>query len=138
MCSASREVVSRFLLLAALLLAGRASATELRVCADPDNLPNSNRQQQGFENRIAELVARDLNARLTYEWQRMGRGFVRDVVDKGKCDVVLGIPQNFRALLTTQPYYRSTFMFVTRRDRGLHLHSFDDSQLRNLKIGVQV
>lgn len=131
---------SRFLsaLSVMLVLAGWAAGAELRVCADPNNLPFSNRQQQGFENRIAGVIARDMNARLDYEWQRMGRGFVREVLNKGRCDVLLGIPTNFRAVLTSDPYYRSAFMFVTRRDRGLHLTSFDDPRLRTMKIGVQI
>lgn len=131
---------SRFLSVVALALAivTGCSAAELRVCADPDSLPSSNRQQQGYENRIAALVARDLNAKLVYEWQRMGRGFVRDILNKGRCDVLLGVPAKFPRVLTTEPYYRSAYVFVTRRDRRLHLKTFDDPELRNLKIGVQV
>lgn len=131
---------SRFLSLTllALMLVAAAAGAELRVCADPDSLPSSNRQMQGYENRIAALVARDMNARLVYEWQRLGRGFVRDILNKGRCDVLLGIPTNFPRVLTTDPYYRSRYMFVTRRDRQLHLRSFDDPALRDLKIGVQV
>jgi mxaJ protein len=123
---------------AVLLLMSSAAARELHVCADPANLPFSNRQQQGFENRLAELVAHELNAKLVYEWQRMGRGFVRDVLNKGRCDALIGIPSNFRPVLTTEPYHRSTYVFVSRRDRGLQLHSFDDPQLKHLKVGVQV
>jgi len=131
---------SRFLsvVAAVLVLVSAGAARKLHVCADPDNLPFSNRQQQGFENRLAELVARDLNAKLIYEWQRMGRGFVREMLNKGRCDALIGIPSNFRPVLTTEAYYRSSYVFVTRRDRGLHLHSFDDPQLKRLKIGVQV
>ena len=84
-----------------LIAFSAASGAELRVCADPNNLPFSNRNQQGFENRIAEVIARDLNARLEYQWQRMGRGFVREILNNGRCDVLLGIPTNFRAVLTT-------------------------------------
>jgi mxaJ protein len=131
---------SRFLNTFVLLIAivSASSAAELRVCADPDAMPSSDRQQRGYDNKIAELVARDLHARLVYEWQRNGRGFVRDVLNKGKCDVVVGVPTNLRAMLTTNPYYRSTYVFVTRRDRALDLHSFQDPQLKQMKIGVQV
>jgi mxaJ protein len=113
-------------------------ARELKVCADPDALPFSNQARQGFENKLAEMLARDMHATLTYTWQRMGRGFVRNIVNKGGCDVVLGIPSSFRQLLTTQPYYRSTYVFVARRTRGLHLASFDDPRLRKMSVGVQV
>ncbi len=130
---------SRFLSVAAVLVALSSSGfAQLRVCADPDNLPFSNRAQRGFENRIAEVLARGMDQRLDYEWQRMGRGFVRDVLNKHKCDVVLGVPENFRPMLTTRPYYRSTYVFVTRKNEGVRLVSFDDPQLKHMKIGVQI
>jgi mxaJ protein len=130
---------SRFLRVFAILLTvGAPAMAQLRVCADPDNLPFSNRAQQGFENRIAEVVARELHTSVHYEWQRMGRGFVRDVLNKHRCDVLLGVPEHFRPVLTTAPYYRSTYVFVTRKRRGLHLTSFDDPQLKRMKIGVQI
>jgi len=131
---------SRFLSVAAVLLfalVGSALA-DLRFCADPNNLPFSDRDLKGFENRIAQVIARDLNTPLHYEWQRMGRGFVREVLNKGRCDVLLGIPTKFGAVLTTDPYYRSSYVFVTRRDGRLHFTSFDDPQLRKVKIGVQI
>jgi quinoprotein dehydrogenase-associated probable ABC transporter substrate-binding protein len=112
-------------------------ARDLRVCADPDNLPFSNMKQQGFENRIAELIARDLHANLQYVWQRMGRGFVREYINKGACDVLIGIPAQYRPMLTTAPYYRSTYVFVTRRDHALKPASLNDPALHQMKIGVQ-
>jgi mxaJ protein len=114
-----------------------AQTRELRVCADPGNMPFSSRDQKGFENRIAAVVARDLNARLTFVWQRMGRGFVREYLDKGQCDLLVGIPANYRPVLTTSPYYRSTYVFVARREEPA-IPSLDSSALRGLKIGVQV
>lgn len=113
-----------------------AQTRELRVCADPNNMPFSRRDQTGFENRIAALVARDLSARLTYVWQRMGRGFVREYLDKAQCDFVIGIPTNYRSVLTTSPYYRSTYVFVYREGRPVP--SLDSPALHGLKIGVQV
>ena len=123
-----------------LMIAGSAAgqSRELRVCADPDNMPFSNIQQRGFENRIAELVAADLGAHLTYVWQRMGRGFVREYLDKSQCDFVVGIPTNFRPLLTTRPYYRSTYVFVVPKREKLKSISFDSPELHGLKIAVQV
>jgi mxaJ protein len=100
-------------------------------------MPFSSRDQTGFENRIAALVARDLNARLTFVWQRMGRGFVREYLDKGQCDLLIGIPTNYRPVLTTRPYYRSTYVFVSRQGEPV-ITSLDSSALRSLKIGVQV
>lgn len=111
---------------------------QLRVCADPNNLPFSNEKQQGFENRIAELVARDMNAKLSYVWWAQRRGFVRNTLNQNKCDVIIGVPSSFELTRTTIPYYRSTYVFVTRRDRHLRVASFDDPQLRKLRIGVQL
>ena len=134
MCSSSR----RFVWLAALLISSSALGRDLRVCADPDNLPFSNTKQQGFENRIAKLVARDLHANLVYQWQRMGRGFVRDYLNTSQCDVLIGIPANFRPVLTTTAYYRSSYVFVTRKDGKPKPASLNDPALHQLKIGVQV
>jgi mxaJ protein len=128
----------RFLSLTVLLLFGIEATAQLRVCADPDNLPFSNRAQQGFENRIAKLIARDLHTTVEYTWQRMGRGFVRNILNKHQCDVLLGIPEAFRPVLTTTPYYRSTYVFVTRKSNKVHLTSFDDPSLKHMRIGVQV
>jgi mxaJ protein len=113
-------------------------AVDVRVCADPDNLPFSNRKREGFENRIAEIVAKDLDARLVYVWQRMGRGFVREYLGKGQCDLLIGIPATYQPVLTTTPYYRSTYVFVSRRNRTRQISSLDSPDLRGLQIGVQV
>jgi mxaJ protein len=131
---------SRFLRWAAIVLTitSMAAAANLRVCADPDAMPSSNRALQGYDNKVIALVARDMHLEVLYEWQRNGRGFVRDVLNKGRCDVVLGVPTGLRSMLTTMPYYRSSYVFVTRRDRDLELHTFSDPQLKRLKIGVQV
>jgi mxaJ protein len=123
-------------LLIASGLGANAQTRELRVCADPNNMPFSNRDQSGFENRIAALVARDLSTHLTFVWQRMGRGFVREYLDKAQCDFVVGIPTNYRSVLTTSPYYRSTYVFVSRKEQPVP--SLDSPALHGLKIGVQV
>jgi mxaJ protein len=133
---------SRFLSLCCVLLiisiAAVGQRRELRVCADPNNLPFSNTKQQGFENRIADLLAKDLNAHLTYVWQRMGRGFVREYLNKSECDLLIGIPSNYRPVLTTSPYYRSTYVFVSRRSANLDVTSFNSPELHGMKIGIQV
>ncbi len=110
---------------------------ELRVCADPDNLPFSSVQKKGFENELAEMVARELHQRLTYVWQRMGRGFVRDYINQSKCDLLIGIPTHFRMVDTTHPYYRSTYVFLARKDASYKPTSLEDPALRNLRIGIQ-
>ncbi|MGH8009264.1 MAG: hypothetical protein ACREQ3_19930, partial [Candidatus Binatia bacterium] len=85
---------------------------EFRVCADPNNLPFSNQKQEGFENKIAELLARTLGSRVTYTWWPQRRGFIRNTLSAGQCDVVIGVPAGYDPVLTTQPYYRSTYVFV--------------------------
>jgi mxaJ protein len=110
----------------------------LRVCADPNNLPFSNSKREGFENRIAELVARDLGATVEYTWWAQRRGFIRNTLNAQSCDLVMGVPASFDLTAVTEPYYRSTYVFVTRRDRGIHIGSFDDPALRHLRIGVQL
>jgi mxaJ protein len=110
----------------------------LRVAADPNNLPFSNDRLEGFENKIAELIAHELDCRLEYHWRAQRRGFFRETLRHGDVDLVLGVPAHFDMALTTVPYYRSSYLFVSRVDRKLRISSFDDPQLRNLKVGVQV
>ncbi len=131
---------SRLILLAAgaACCASAVAQQELRVCSDPNNLPYSNQQQQGFENRIADLIGHDLHRPVVYFWFPQRENFFKSTLDRGVCDVVMGVPVGFEEAATTQPYYRSTYVFITRRDSGLHITSFDDPRLRTLKIGVHV
>jgi len=126
---------------AALLVAGKAQAQEvreLRVCADPNNLPYSNDRHEGFENKIAELIARELGATLSYTWWPQRRGFIRNTLRDRKCDLVMGVPTSYELVLATRPYYRSTYVFVYRKDREYQIRSLDDPILRELKIGVHI
>lgn len=123
--------------LALLVSAGAASSTrELRVCADPDNLPFSNEKLEGFENKLADLVAADLHAQLKYTWVRQRRGFIRRTLKANACDVLTAMPPGSEDVLTTAPYYRSTYVFVYRSRDKLQLRSLDDPVLRRLKIGL--
>jgi mxaJ protein len=110
----------------------------LTVCADPNNLPFSNRAGQGFENRIAERIAAALHAKLRYMWWAQRRGYVRSTLTERKCDLWPGVASGVEMVATTRPYYRSTYMFVTRADRPLAGLTLDDSRLRTLKLGVQL
>src|SRR3954463_5507751 len=101
--------------------AADSPADVLRVCADPNNLPFSNRDGAGFENRIAQLLAADRHAPLEYTWWAQRRGFVRNTLEAGTCDLVIGVPRESTVVDTTLPYYRSSYVFVSRRDRGLSL-----------------
>jgi mxaJ protein len=110
----------------------------LRVCADPNNMPFSNQQELGFENRIAAVVARDLGRTVSYFWSPQRRGFIRNTLNAQRCDVVMGVPAQYGLLQPTRAYYRSAYAFVTRRDRHLRIQSFDDDRLKQLTIGIQI
>ena len=110
---------------------------ELRVCADPDSLPFSNDRLEGFENRIASLIAEELHATVRYTWSMQRRGFLRRTLQSGACDVVMGVPAGLPGVLATRPYYASTYVFVAARERNLELGNFDAPALRGLRIGLQ-
>jgi mxaJ protein len=122
------------------LLAGCADRAPrvLRVCADPNNLPFSNRAGEGFENKLAELVAAELGAELAYTWWAQRRGNVRETLNAGLCDVIPGVASELETRATTRPYYRSAYVALSRSDRGLDISGFDDPRLRGLTIGVQM
>jgi len=121
----------------ALVFATIADARELRVCADPNNLPFSNERGEGFENKIAELIADELGVTLSYTWWAQRRGFIRNTLNTGSCDLVTGTTNGIEMLRTTLPYYRSGYAFVTRQD-GPKVSSLDDPILHNLRIGIQL
>jgi len=118
--------------------AAGALPVTLRVCADPNNLPFSNRRLEGLENKLARLIAADLAVPVSYTWWAQRRGFFRNTLKAGLCDVVMGIPSGFEMASPTRPYYRSTYVFLSRADRGDLVHSLDDPALRSLRIGVQL
>jgi mxaJ protein len=124
--------------LAGVAGSGHATGAELRVCADPNNLPFSDRAGEGFENKLAELVGRELQLPVVYTWHAQRRGFVRETLRAGKCDVIMGVPTTVEMVETTRPYYRSQYVFVTRADRHLDLSSLKDPRLRELLIGVHL
>lgn len=128
-------------LLAAAAISGpgdtAAAAAELRVCADPNNPPFSDKAGGGFENRIAELLGRDLGMPVAYAWWPQRRGFIRNTLKAGSCDVLIGVPKGLELVATTRPYYRSSYVFVSRAD-GPAVASLDDAALRSMKIGVQL
>ena len=112
-------------------------ADVLRVCADPDNLPLSNERGEGYENRIAAKLAQDLGRSVEYTFFPQRMGFVRNTLNERVCDVVMGVPSSMELMLTGRPYYRSTYVFVARADRGYHLGSLDDPRLRDLALVSQ-
>jgi quinoprotein dehydrogenase-associated probable ABC transporter substrate-binding protein len=133
------RIVRLVLCSAALMIAARAAGEDrqLRVCADPNNLPFSNSRLEGFENKVAQLIADEMHATVRYTWHPQRRGFIRDTLTARACDLVVGVPTGYELVLSTKPYYRSTYVFVSPTRRNLQLRSFDDPVLRGLKIGVE-
>ena len=118
------------------------SSAGFRVCADPENLPASNQKLEGFENKIAVVMAKELGETLRYVWWGQRRGFVRNTMnatlEAGRCDVMIGVPQGYDLVQTTRPYYRSTYVFVYPKGKGLQIKSLDDPILKKLRIGVHL
>ena len=108
------------------LCCAAADQHTLRVCADPNNLPFSNRTGQGLENKLAQLIAHDLSADLKYVWFSERKNFLKNSLNADLCDAVLGVPVDVDDALLTRPYYRSTYVIVTRADRGLKIDSLYD------------
>lgn len=110
--------------------------TSLRVCADPNNLPFSNKAGEGFENKLAKMLGAWMHEPVEYTWAAQQKQFLRDTLDANKCDVVMSLPTEDKAELTTDPYYRSTYALVYRANAPYQLKSLDDPRLRKLEIGV--
>ena len=107
-------------------------AKVLRVCADPNNLPFSNEKGEGFENKIAEYLAKKINKELAYAFYPGATGFVRNTLNAHLCDVILGIPQGNDLVQPTNPYYRTTYAIVTRAGSDLEgLSTLDDPRLKS-------
>jgi quinoprotein dehydrogenase-associated probable ABC transporter substrate-binding protein len=108
----------------------------LRVCADPNNLPFSNEAGEGFENKIAELLAKDLGVDLAYTWHPQVVGFVRNTLGARACDLVMGIVTTSEVMQNTNPYYRSSYALVQRADADAKVTSLSDPKLADLRIGA--
>lgn len=109
----------------------------LRVCGDPGNLPLSDINRAGYENKIIELVAAEMGTYVTYFWRPyLERGITRQTFDSGDCDVLLDLPAGFERVLETEPIYRTTYVLAYRSDRGLKIKNLDDPQLQSLSIGT--
>jgi mxaJ protein len=133
-----------FLLVTTALSALGFSSTEgrpweLRVCTGTSNLPYSNRAGEGFENRIAEILAEELGAELVNVWlEQMSARTTQMLIQQGDCDAVMGVTDGNPHLMATLAYYRSSYMFAYRRDAGFQVGSLDDPILREVTIGVHV
>lgn len=128
--------VALWLMTLAMAMPAQAAVETLRVCADADNLPFSNARREGFENRIAELIAAELQAEVTYTWSPMRRGFLRRTLGTGSCDVVLGAVTPLPGLELTQPYYTTSYTFVAPAQAETLQDGLDSPALRHARIGL--
>jgi mxaJ protein len=109
----------------------------LRVCADPANMPFSNRRREGFENRIADIVAAELGIPVRYYWSPQGPGFVRNTLQTGLCDLIMGYASGADAVQHTNPYYRSVYVLVVKKGSDLDgVETLADPRLKHRRIGV--
>lgn len=109
----------------------------LNVCADPGNMPFSNQQREGFQNKIAAALAEAMNTTLSYYWRPLlSRGLTRNTFDTKECDVLMDMPSDYEGIVTTEPVYRTTYVLTWRQDRELDIKSLDDPRLARLRIGV--
>ncbi len=125
-------------LLGALGHMAGAVSEELRICSDPGNLPFSNQQLQGFENKIADLIASEMGLRAAHYWWPAQRGLVRSFLNTGRCDVLIGVPTGYDRVTFTKPYYRTAYVIAYDKARDFSITSLDDDILKELKIGVHV
>ena len=142
---------SRWLPLAALLLCPAALSAQdatlrpnqvtpgvIRVCADPDNLPFSNEKQEGFENKLAELLGAAWNSRVEYAWWPVRRGYFARGLNGRYCDMAMTAPDRIDMVATTKAYFRTGYTVVYRKDSGLDIKSLDDTVLKHLRIGINL
>jgi mxaJ protein len=110
----------------------------LRVCADPDNMPLSSEKAVGFEQKIAELIAKDWDTKVEYAWWPVRRGFFSRALNGRYCDVAIQAPAGLDMAGVTKPYFRSGYVFLTRKDSGLNIKNLADPRLKKLRIGVNL
>jgi mxaJ protein len=132
----SRICVASLVVFALLSSSVSSQSRTLRICGDPDNLPFSNEKLEGFENKIAAVIASELGAMPAYAWWPHQRGLVRNTIDAGTCDVIFGVPEGLDFVLWTKPYYRSSYVIAYRNDRGYRIASLDAPELKTLRLGV--
>jgi mxaJ protein len=121
-----------------VLRPGIRDGSVLRVCADPDNLPASNQKGEGYENRIAELLAQTWGDKLEYAWWPVRRGFFSRALNGRYCDIAITAPAGLDMAGVTNAYFKSSYVMVYRKDSGLALRSLADTTFRRLKIGVHL
>ncbi len=110
--------------------------TEFKVCADPDNMPYSNVKQEGFEDKIAALIAQDLGKKLAFTYAYNRQGFYRNTINANRCDVIISTTTDNDALRTSKPYYRSGHVLIYKKSSGYNIKDWDSPDLRKAVIGI--
>jgi mxaJ protein len=110
--------------------------SEFKVCADPDLMPNSNSKQEGFEDKIAAVLAKDLGKKLSFTYAYNRQGFLRNTINAMRCDVIMGTTSDYDALRTSKPYYRTGNVFVYRKDSGYNITDWKSPDLAKARIGI--
>ena len=109
----------------------------LRVCADPGNMPLSDRAGEGYQNKILDVLAKAMGATLTYYWRSYTGNIVGQAFGQAdECDVLMDMPSNYQDTLSTVPIYRTTYVLVWRNNENLAIKSLSDPRLRHLRLGV--
>lgn len=129
------------LLITALCLGAGLAVTQaqaetskpLKICAAENEMPYSNKAGEGFENKLAELVGSALGRKIVYVTWSDPRYYIRDTLDKGLCDLAIGVDKGDPRVLTTQAYYRSGYVFISRETDKLDLKNWDSDVLRKAK-----
>jgi len=134
-------IVRRTVLIAGLLAASAtafgADLRSLTICADPGNMPLSNEKGEGFENKIAEIIGKDLGTGVHYYWRpSIERGLMRTTLNEGNCDVWMDMATDTEGATVLSPLYRSTFVLAYRSDKGIHIKDLNDPALKKLRVGV--
>lgn len=112
------------------------SMKDFRVCTDPDNLPFSNNKQEGFEDKIAALLAKDLGQELSFMYAFNRFGFLRNTIKARRCDILMGVPPDYDPVMTSKPYYRTGHVFVWRKDSGYNITGYDSPDLKKGLVGT--
>jgi mxaJ protein len=113
-----------------------ADDSEFKVCADPENMPYSNNKQEGFEDKIAEVLAKDLGKKLSFTYAYSRQGFLRNTLSANRCDVVMGTSSDIDTMRTSKPYYRAGHVYVWRKESNFNITDWSSPDLRKGFIGV--
>ena len=112
------------------------SLDEFKVCTDPDNMPFSNNKREGFEDKIAAVLAKDLGKPLSFMYAYNRFGFLRNTIKAKRCDIIMGVPPDYDPLLTSKPYYRTGHVFVWRKESGYNITDYSSPDLKKGLVGV--